>query len=42
MGAALDCVAAETGPDLAAVMPVDISFDADLLAVRRALGEATG
>ena len=42
VGAALDCVVADSGPDLEAVMPVDISIDADLLYERRALGEATG
>lgn len=42
VGASLGCVVADPGPDLKAVVPVDISIDTDLLDKRRALGEATG
>ena len=41
VGASLGCVVADPGPDLEAVMPVDISISTDLLDKRRALREAT-
>ena len=42
VGASLGWVVADPGPDLEAVMPVDISIDTNLLDKRRALREATG